>query len=290
MTIASERERPPDVLADVNYIRNPPTEPGEVLEFVTEAEELSTMQTLPGRAVRITDARSIRHRARSGGLRPRAPRQRGRGLRPDPGRCRGRPAATSTRSPISCAGSPARRRAFMLGGGKKRYGESATDKLASLSNAKPARYPHADNTDTSAGGLVDMIARSSTTSTSPATRGGRSTTSGASTTPPPQDFPLAVCDARTPHPARRGDGQGDHRGARRATIRPRHHRLPLQPGPPLVLLPRHDAGRGARVQGARHRPARERVASPTPRSPIRPVPPGVPTRASVEMRGLALFD
>ena len=45
----------------------------------------------------------------------------------------------------------------MLGGGKKRFGESATDKLAPLLNAKPARYPHADNTDASAAGLVDLI-------------------------------------------------------------------------------------------------------------------------------------
>ncbi len=36
------------VHADVNYIRNPPAVPGEVLEFVTEAEEHSTMQTRPG--------------------------------------------------------------------------------------------------------------------------------------------------------------------------------------------------------------------------------------------------
>ena len=43
------------------------------------------------------------------------------------------------------------------GSGKRRFGEGATDKLAPLSNAKPARYPHADNTDTSATGLVEMV-------------------------------------------------------------------------------------------------------------------------------------
>ena len=41
---------------------------------------------------------------------------------------------------------------LLLGGGKKRYGESATPELSPLQNAKPARYPHADNTDASSAG------------------------------------------------------------------------------------------------------------------------------------------
>src|ERR1044071_2451952 len=43
---------------------------------------------------------------------------------------------------------------IMLGGGKKRFGEAATAALAPLKNAKPARYPHADNTDRSATAMV----------------------------------------------------------------------------------------------------------------------------------------
>jgi hypothetical protein len=47
------------VRADVNYVCNPPEVGGEVLEFVTEAEEHSTMQTLPGRSMWITNARPL---------------------------------------------------------------------------------------------------------------------------------------------------------------------------------------------------------------------------------------
>jgi hypothetical protein len=46
--------------AEVNYVWNPPTEPGVTLTLVTEAEEHSTMRTLPGRSVWITNARSLR--------------------------------------------------------------------------------------------------------------------------------------------------------------------------------------------------------------------------------------
>ena len=45
----------------------------------------------------------------------------------------------------------------LLGGGKKRFGESAVDELAALKNAKPARYPHADNTDASATELAELF-------------------------------------------------------------------------------------------------------------------------------------
>ena len=50
------------------------------------------MRTLPGRSVWITNARSLRHRSRSGGLRARVAHERGRRLRPDPGGRRRRPA------------------------------------------------------------------------------------------------------------------------------------------------------------------------------------------------------
>ena len=85
----------------------------------------------------------------------------------------------------------------MLGGGKKRYGESETEKLESLSNAKPARYPHADNTDASSVELVDMLA--AFVADLDLRRYSRWALYNLwrATTPPPQDFPLAVCDART---------------------------------------------------------------------------------------------
>ena len=45
--------------AEINYIWNPRSPQDETLTFVTEAEEESTMRTLPGRTVRIANARSL---------------------------------------------------------------------------------------------------------------------------------------------------------------------------------------------------------------------------------------
>ena len=59
MTVASEVGGAAQVRAEVNYIRNPPAAADEVLEFVTEAEERSTMRTRPGREMWITNARSL---------------------------------------------------------------------------------------------------------------------------------------------------------------------------------------------------------------------------------------
>ena len=47
------------VTSEVNYIRNSPDAPDQVLEFVTADEERSTMQTLPGRLMPITNARPL---------------------------------------------------------------------------------------------------------------------------------------------------------------------------------------------------------------------------------------
>ena len=109
-------------------------------------------------------------------------------------------------------------------------------------------------------------------------------------TPPPQDFPLAVCDARSFAPADEVTVTAISTERSSGDDRPRHHRVPAQPGPPLALLPRHDDRRGDRVQVR---------TTPTPPAPGRvphtaftdpTCPPGAPTRASVEMRALALFD
>ncbi len=45
------------VRGTVNYIRNPPGDGGDVLEFVTEDETKSTMVTVPGHEVWVHDAR-----------------------------------------------------------------------------------------------------------------------------------------------------------------------------------------------------------------------------------------
>ena len=86
----------------------------------------------------------------------------------------------------------------MLGGGKKRYGESRRPTSSRrCNNAKPARYPHADNTDASAVELADLIA----TFVDDLDLGDYSRWAmynlWRAITPPPQDFPLAVCDARS---------------------------------------------------------------------------------------------
>ena len=118
-----------------------------------------------------------------------------------------------------------------------------------------------------------------------------------STTPPPQDHPLAVCDART---IRSDDGVPvvavtEIRGSRR--LRVRDHGLPLQPGAPLVLLPRHDAARGPGLQDPRQRPWPGPTGWRTPRSRIRPArrarrpgPAQVVWRVADYDRGKAIAD
>ena len=94
-------------------------------------------------------------------------------------------------------------RVIMLGGGKKRYGESAVDELAPLKNAKPARYPHADNTNASAVELAKLFDMFVDDFDLGAYRRWAMYNVWRSITPPPQDFPLAVCDAdRSARPTR----------------------------------------------------------------------------------------
>ena len=47
------------VFAEVNYVRNAPPSGAPVLEFVTEAEDRSTMEVLPGERVPIVDTRGV---------------------------------------------------------------------------------------------------------------------------------------------------------------------------------------------------------------------------------------
>ncbi len=288
MTIAPDIERPPHVRADVNYIRNPPARPGEILEFVTEAEQLSTMRTLPGRAVRITDARGFGTELDREGfalVHHVSAVEDFDLIQVDP--------AVDQRYVDEItdllAHTTGASRAFMLGGGKKRYGESATDKLESLSNAKPARYPHADNTDTSSAALVDMIATFVPDLDLARYSRWALYNLWRATTPPPQDFPLAVCDART---LTRADevtvkaiteeaGAGEIRHDTTGYLyNPAHRWYYFRDMTPdeVLVFKAHDTDpkRACRVPHTA-------FTDPT-------CPAGVPTRASVEMRGLALFD
>jgi hypothetical protein len=179
-------------------------------------------------------------------------------------------------------------RVFMLGGGKKRYGEGATSKLAPLANAKPARYPHADNTDQSATGLVELIAAFVDDLDLKDYARYAMYNMWRAVSPPPQDFPLAVCDARTVAPEdevtvaaiTEERGAGDIRHDTTGYVySPAHrwHYYPDMTADEVIMFKAHDTD-GRRSGRVPH----SAFTDPT-------CPGGVTTRASVEMRGLALF-
>ena len=179
-------------------------------------------------------------------------------------------------------------RVVMLAGGKKRYGEAATDELAPLRNARPARYPHADNTDRSATSMVRAMASFLDGIDLDGCSRWALFNLWRAVSPPPQDIPLAVCDARTVSP--------DDEVVVTA--------LTVERGIPEV---RHDTTGYLRNPGHRWcwfrdmTPAEVLVFKAHDTDPSRPCrvphtafddptcPPGVPPRASVEARGLALF-
>ena len=275
------------VQADVNYVRTPPSG-GEVLEFVTEAEERSTMQTLPGRAVTVTNARGLETDLDREGF---VLVQHASAVA-DFDRIQEDAAVdqqyveemTDLLRDVTGAS-----RVFLLGHGKKRYGESATDKLSGLANGKPARYPHADNTDSSATSLVEMIAAFVEDLEVPKFPRWALYNLWRAVSPPPQDVPLAVCDARTVAPADEvtvtavtmEPGAGDIRHDTTGYLFSPEHRWYYfrdMTRDEVLVFKAHDTdpARAGRVPHTA-------FTDPT-------CPAGVPTRASVEIRGLALFD
>lgn len=275
------------VRADVNYVRNPRPPGAEPLTFVTEAEERSTMQTLPGRAVWFHDVRGegtsldregfvlVEHTSAIADFDR---------IEEDPAVDR---AYIDEMTDLLARVTEADR-VIMLGGGKKRYGESATAKLAPLKNAKPARYPHGDVTDRSgpeqAAGLLAFVPGVELADH----RRWALYNMWRSTTAPPQDHPLAVCDARTIGPddgvpvvaITEIRGAGDFAFETTGYLYNPEHRWcffrDMTPGEVLIFTT-HDTD----PQRA-HRVAHTAFTDPT-------CPPGTPTRASVEMRALALF-
>jgi hypothetical protein len=273
--------------AEINYIRNPSSPNGDVLRFVTEAEELSTMETLPGRTMRITNARSLESELDHEGfalVHHRSSIVDFDLIQNDPDVDQ-RYIAEMTELLSRVTGAS---KAFMLGRGKRRYGEGATKKLARLSNAKPARYPHADNTDVSAAGLVEMVG--AFVDDIDLTRYSRYALYNMwrAVSAPPQDFPLAVCDARTVMPldevtvtaitVEKDTGEITH-DTTGYLYNPAHRWYYYQDMTPeeVLVFKAHDTDprRSIRVPHSA-------FTDPT-------CPAGVPTRASVEMRGLALF-
>lgn len=285
--VAFETDKHPSVDAEINYVRNPSPPQGEVLTFVTEAEERSTMEVLPGRAVRISNART---------------------LEPDLDR-EGFALVPHTSSIVDfdliqddaevdqryidemadlLAQVTAATQTFMLGRGKRRYGEGAKDKLAPLSNAKPARYPHADNTDASATGLVEMVGAFVDGIDLTAYSRYALYNMWRAVSEPPQDFPLAVCDARTVTPqdevtvtaitVEKDTGEITH-DTTGYLYNPAHRWYYYRDMTPeeVLVFKAHDTDRRRSI-----RVPHSAFTDPT-------CPAGVPTRASVEMRGLALF-
>ena len=179
-------------------------------------------------------------------------------------------------------------RVIMLGGGKKRYGESAVDQLAPLKNAKPARYPHADNTDASALELANLFDMFVDDFDLGAHRRWAMYNVWRAITPPPQDFPLAVCDAQSVSAtdevtvtAITAELQGDIVHDTMSYVHNPAHRwyyFPDMTIDEVIVFKSGDSDPSGAV-----RVAHTAFTDPT-------CPPGVPTRASVEMRALAVFD
>ena len=275
------------VRADVNYVRNAPPEPGVTLEFVTEDESRSTMCTLPGQPVWIQDARGRQTDLDREGfvLVPHVSAISDFSLIQ-------RDEIVDATYVAEMAGLlkdvSGANEAVMLGGGKKRFGESAEDELAGLLNGKPARYPHADNTDKSAVELVELMAAFLDSVDLDGVRRWALFNMWRAVSPPPQDFPLAVCDARTVVPAdevtvtavteelRAGEIRHDTT-AYRYSRQHRWHYFRDMTRDEVLVFKAHDTD-PARVGRVPH------TAFTDPSCP-----PATSTRASVEMRGLALF-
>jgi hypothetical protein len=286
-TVAPEAGGAAQVRAEVNYVRNPPAAGDAVLEFVTEAEERSTMQTRPGRPVRIVDTRGVPTDLDIEGfvLVDHVSAVADFDLiQADP--VVDQQYIDETSELLATVTGAAR--VFMLGGGKKRFGEGATEKLAPLSNAKPARYAHADNTDTSAVGLVELVAQFVDDLELDDHPRWALYNLWRAVTPPPQDFPLAVCDARTV-------ASGDEITVAAVT---EEHGFDIRHDTTGYLYnPAHewhyfrDMTRDEVLVFKAHDTDSQRAGRVPHTAFTDPgCPPGVPTRASVEMRGLALFD
>ena len=287
MVAASDTTKCIVVDAKINYVRNSPPRQGEAITFVTEVEERSTMETLPGRTVRITNARP---------LDPDLDRE-GFALVPhkssivDFDRIQDDPEIDQCyidEMADLLEQATGATRTFMLGRGKKRYGEGAKDKLVGLSNAKPARYPHADNTDASATGLVELVDAFVDEIDLTAYSRYALYNMWRAVSAPPQDFPLAVCDAQSVAPedevivtaitVEQGAGEIRHdtTGYRYNPAHRWYYYRDMSPEEVLVFKA-HDTDRRRSI-----RVPHSAFTDPT-------CTPGVPTRASVEMRGLALF-
>lgn len=277
------------VRTDVNYVRNPPPEGAERLTFVTADEPRSTMVTLPGRQVWIHDVRGSETSLDVEGF-VLVPHTSGvsdfEAIQVDPAVDQ-QYIDEMTSLFIEVTGADA---AYMLTGAKKRYGFHETEKLAPLSgHVTPALYPHRDVSDTSAPEQAAQIA-----SGVPGLRLADFSrwallNAWRSFRPPPQDYPLAVCDARSVEPAdvvpvlavsQRSFEVGDYHFETNGYLYNPAHRWCYfrdMTRDEVLVFKTHDSD----PDRPRHVPHTS-FADPS-------CPPGAEPRASVEIRGLVLF-
>jgi len=194
--MASQANGTKGVSGEIYYVRNPVAAGSPALTFVTERDEESTMQTRPGREMWIEDMRGtetsldregfqlVRHTTAVADLNL---------IEEDPDI----DALYTDEMSTLLKDMTGAALVIMQGGGKKRYGPAATDRLAGLLNALPALYPHGDTTDASAVELAERIMEFVPGMDLTSVSRWAHINMWRSITPPPQDYPLAVCDART---------------------------------------------------------------------------------------------
>ncbi len=275
------------VPGEVFYVRNPAVGGEPALTFVTEQDHLSTMVTRPGREVWFTDMRGRKTSLEREGFQ----HVRHASSISDLNRIE-EDAATDQRyieeMTVLLTGLTGASLVVMQGIGKKRYGPAAADRLAGLKNALPALYPHGDTTDGSAVELAERIMAYVPGAELEDFSRWAHFNMWRPITPPPQDYPLALCDARSisvedkelvvAHTEVRdmGDMVFDTTGY---LYNPDHrwcYFSQMTPGEVLVFIT-HDSD-----PARPHQVAHTAFLDPT-------CPPGTPTRGSVEMRALALF-
>ncbi|MFT4518048.1 MAG: hypothetical protein ACI9JM_000425 [Halioglobus sp.] len=272
----------------VNYIRNPPASDDEQLTFFSEAEENSTMLTLPGREVWIRNGRELASTLDREGFKlisHQSAISDFDGIELDP--------TTSSQYMEELGALVVKETGAVqvigLGGAKQRFSEGATDKLAPLFNAKPARYPHADNTDTSSAQQIKMFVEAIAGLKMDAFSRYALFNIWRCVSPAPQDCPLAVCDATSiaasdevPVTAvTMVHGVGEVRHATTSYLyNPQHrwHYFPDMTRDEVIVFKTHDTD-----ENQARRVAHTAFDDPT-------CPPGTHARASVEARILAIFE
>lgn len=277
------------IQAEINYVRNPPPADGEPLVFVTEDEGLSTMVTRPGQTMWIHDVRGTPTSIDREGfeLLSHTSTVANFDLIEEDAETDKLYIDEMTDLVKRVTGAPI---VVMQGGGKKRYGQSAKDKLAGLKNALPALYPHGDTTERSAPMLAGMIASFVPGLDLDTVSRWAHINLWRPITPPPHDYPLAVCDARTTAPGdpvpvvarteTRAKGPGTFDFETHGYIyNPDHYWCYFSDMTPeeVLMFKTHDTD-----YARAHQVAHTAFLNPL-------CPPGSPTRGSVEMRAFVAW-